>query len=255
MAEEVSFTFAVRAAMGSAGLRGFDTIEIDTPTRVSSIDAVQIVDANGAIAAEHHDLSAASGDFAIVEVADDRFAVRFPAVTQDQTQVHIRFQTNVLTYSTNFTAAARSTTEPNAAQVIDPGNVAFLGEGDEDAFSGTTVLSPSVLAEGQLLGQVQAVPNPFTPNGDGINDEAIIHYNLLALSTPRPVEVALYDLSGRRVRVLFAGEEANGRYTDKAWDGRDDQGRAVPPGLYIARVFVAGDSGDAEQNRVVGVAY
>ena len=255
VAEEVSFTFAVRAAMGTAGLRGFDTVEINTPTRVSSIDAVQIVHANGEIAAEHHDLDEASGDFAIVEVADDRFAVRFPSVTQDQTQVHIRFQTNVLTYSTNFTAAARSTTEPSAAQVIDPGNVAFLGAGDEDAFSGTTVLSPSVLAEGQLLGQVQVAPNPFTPNGDGINDEAIILYNLLALSTPRPVEVALYDLSGRRVRVLFAGEEANGRYTDKAWDGRDDHGRAVPPGLYVARVFVAGDSGDAEQSRVVGVAY
>lgn len=257
VSEEVSFTFAVRTAMGSADLRGFDTIEIDTPTRVSSVDAVQIIAGDGAVVAEHQfaSLSAASGDFAIVEVADDRFAVRFPAVTDDQTQVHIRFHTNVLTYSTNFTAAVRLTTEPGAAQVIDPGNVTFLGEGDEDAFSGTTVLSPSVLAEGQLLGRVQAMPNPFTPNGDGINDEAIIHYNLLALSTARPVEVALYDLSGRRVRVLFAGEEANGRYTDKAWDGRDDQGQAVPPGLYVARVFVSGDAGAAEQSRIVGVAY
>ena len=255
VSEEVSFTFAARATMGTDGLRGFDTIEIDTPSRVSSIDAVQIIDGAGAVVAEHQNFDAASEDFAIVEVTDDRFAVRFPVVTDDQTQVHVRFQTNVLTYSTNFTAAARLTTEPGAAQVIDPGNVTFLGTGDEDAFSGTTVLSPSVLAEGQLLGQVQASPNPFTPNGDGINDEAIIHYSLLALSTPRPVEVALYDLSGRRVRVLFAGEEANGRYTDKVWDGRDDQGQAVPPGLYVARVFVSGDSGDAEQSRVVGVVY
>ena len=257
VSEEEVFTFAARAAMGTADLRGFDTIEIDTPTRVSSIDAVQIIDGDGAVVAEHQfaSLDAASGEFAIAEVTDDRFAVRFPVVTEDQTQIHVRFQTNVLTYSTNFTAAARLTTEPGAAQVIDPGNVALLGEGDEDAFSGTTVLSPSVLAEGQLLGQVQAAPNPFTPNGDGINDEAIIHYNLLALSTARPVEVALYDLSGRRVRVLFAGAEANGRYTDKVWDGRDDQGQAVPPGLYVARVFVAGDSGDAEQSRVVAVVY
>ncbi len=257
VSEEEVFTFAARATMGTDGLRGFDTIEIDTPARVSSIDAVQIIDGAGAVVAEHQfdSLDAAGEEFAIAEVTDDRFAVRFPVVTDDQTQVHVRFQTNVLTYSTNFTAAARLTTEPGAAQVIDPGNVALLGEGDEDAFSGTTVLSPSVLAEGQLLGQVQAAPNPFTPNGDGINDEAIIHYNLLALSTARPVEVALYDLSGRRVRVLFDGEEANGRYTDKAWDGRDDQGQLVPPGLYVARVFVAGDSGDAEQSHVVAVAY
>ena len=257
VSEEVAFTFALRATMGTDGLRGFDTIDINTPARVSSIDAVQIIDGAGVVVAEHQfdSLDATGEEFAIAEVADDRFAVRFPVVTDDQTQVHVRFQTNVLTYSTNFTAAARLTTEPGAAQVIDAGNVAFLGEGDEDAFSGTTVLSPSVLAEGQLLGQVQAMPNPFTPNGDGINDEAIILYNLLALSTPRPVEVALYDLNGRRVRVLFAGEEANGRYTDKVWDGRDDQGQAVPPGLYVARVFVSGDSGDAEQSRVVAVAY
>ena len=257
VSEEEVFTFAARATMGTDDLRGFDTIEIDTPARVSSIDAVQIIDGTGAVVAEHQfdSLDAASGEFAIGEVTDDRFAVRFPVVTDDQTQVHVRFQTNVLTYSTNFTAAARLTTEPGAAQVIDPGNVTFLGAGDEDAFSGTTVLSPSVLAEGELLGQVQAVPNPFTPNGDGINDEAIIHYSLLALSTPRPVEVALYDLSGRRVRVLFDGEESNGRYTDKVWDGRDDQGQAVPPGLYVARVFVSGDSGDAEQSRIVAVVY
>ena len=255
MSEEVSFTFAVRTTMGTDDLRGFDTVVINTPARVSSIDAVQIIDGAGAVVAEHQNLDAASGDFAIAEVTDDHFAVRFPVVTDDQTEVHIRFQTNVLTYSTNFTAAARLTTEPGAAQVIDPGNVAFLGTGDEDAFSGTTVLSPSVLAEGQLLDQVQVAPNPFTPNGDGINDESIIYYSLLSLSTPRPIEVALYDLSGRRVRILFAGEEANGRYTDKAWDGRDDQGQPVPPGLYVARVFVSGDSGDAEQSRVVGVAY
>ena len=255
VSEEVSFTFAARATMGTDSLRGFDTIDINTPSRVSSIDAVQIIDGTGAVVAEHQNFDAASEDFAIVEVTDDRFAVRFPVVTDDQTQVHVRFHTNVLTYSTNFTAAARLTTEPGAAQVIDPGNVTFLGTGDEDAFSGTTVLSPSVLAEGQLLGQVQASPNPFTPNGDGINDEATIHYSLLALSTPRPVEVALYDLSGRRVRVLFDGDEANGRYTDKVWDGRDDQGQPVSPGLYVARVFVAGDSGQAERSMVVGVAY
>ena len=44
VSEEVPFTFAMRAAMGTDGLRGFDTIEIDTPARVSSIDAVQIID-------------------------------------------------------------------------------------------------------------------------------------------------------------------------------------------------------------------
>jgi len=258
-AADIPFVYAVRAEMESGDLQGFDSFELITGSRIDRIERIEIIDAQGQGLLAHdfavQDAVVDEGDVAITALSERSFAVRFPVVTDDRTQVQIRFQTNVLTYSTNFTAAARRTTEPGAAQVIDPGNVAFLGEGDEDAFSGTTVLSPSVLAEGQLLGQVQAAPNPFTPNGDGINDEAIIHYSLLALSTPRPVEVALYDLSGRRVRVLFAGQEANGRYTDKAWDGRDDRGQAVPPGLYVARVFVSGDSGDAEQSHVVAVAY
>ena len=257
VSEDVPFTFAVRAAMGAAGLRGFDTIEIATPVRVSSIDAVEIIDGTGSVVASHEFSGSDEGneDFSIAEIADDHFAVRFPIMEQDESQVRIRFQTNVLTYSTNFTASAQLSTELGAAQTIDSGNAAFLGDGDEDAFSGTTVLSPTILAKGQLLGQVAVVPNPFTPNGDGVNDAATLRYNLLSLSTPRPVEIGIYDLSGRRVRVLFSGEEANGRYVDKLWNGRDDAGQMVPPGLYLARIEVAGDSGGAEHSAMVGVAY
>jgi hypothetical protein len=243
--------------MGSAGLRGFDTIEIATPVRVSSIDAVEIIDGTGSVVASHEFNGSDEGNegFSIAEIADDHFAVRFPIIEQDASQVRIRFQTNVLTYSTNFTASAQLSTELGAAQTIDSGNAAFLGDGDEDAFSGTTVLSPTILAKGQLLGQVAVVPNPFTPNGDGVNDAATLRYNLLSLSTPRPVEIGIYDLSGRRVRVLFSGEEANGRYVDKVWNGRDDAGQMVPPGLYLARIEVAGDSRGAEHSAAVGVAY
>ena len=257
VSEDIPFTFAVRSAMGSAGLRGFDTIEIATPIRVSSVDAVEIIDGTGTVVAASEfdaDAEGANG-FAIVEVADDRFAVRFPMVEQDGLQVHVRFHTNVLTYSTNFNGSAQLSTEPGAAQTIDSGNATFLGDGDEDAFSGTTVLSPAILAKGQVLGQVSFAPNPFTPNGDGINDTAIFQYDLLALSTPRPVEIGIYDLSGRRVRTLFAGEESTGRYTDKVWDGRDEMGQLVAPGLYLVCVEVAGDSGAAQQSAVVGVVY
>lgn len=258
VSEDIPFVFAIRAAMGTGGLRGFDTIEITTPIRVSSIDGIEIIDADGGVVATHEFAGLSeveeAGEFAISAVSDDRFAVRFPIVDEDGAQVRIRFQSNVLTYSTNFTASAQLSSEPGAAQTIDSGNATFLGVGDEDAFSGTTVLSPGVL-KGQLLSKVLVGPNPFTPNGDGINDEATIQYNLLSLSTPRPVEIAVYDLSGRRVRGIFNGVEANGRYLDKAWDGRDDQGQQVPPGLYIARVFVVGDSGEAGQSQIIGVAY
>lgn len=257
VSQDIPFTFAVRAAMGTAGLRGFDTIEIATPIQVSSIDAVEIVDGDGNLVAAHEfaGFDDAEGGFAIAEVADDHFSVRFPPIAADETQVRIRFRTNVLTYSTNFTASAQLSSEPGAAQTIDPGNATFLGAGDQDAFSGTTVLSPAILSKSRLLGQVAAVPATFTPNGDGVNEGVVIQYNLLSLSAARPVEVALYDLAGQRVRTLFSGLESNGRYIDKIWDGRDDSGQLVPPGLYLARIEVAGDSGMTEHSAIVGVAY
>jgi hypothetical protein len=51
---------------------------------------------------------------------------------------------------------------------------------------------------------------------------------------PGPWTLALYDVRGRRVRGLVEG--ALGRTGRVAWDGRLDDGRAAPPGLYFARI-------------------
>jgi hypothetical protein len=47
--------------------------------------------------------------------------------------------------------------------------------------------------------------------------------------------VALYDVSGRRLRVLVDGDLARGE-TDVAWDGSTDAGGAVSSGIYFARL-------------------
>ena len=48
---------------------------------------------------------------------------------------------------------------------------------------------------------------------------------------------------------------ANGLYR-LAWDGRDEGGTLVSPGLYLARIEVDDDAGDDNSAvRLVGVAY
>jgi len=48
-------------------------------------------------------------------------------------------------------------------------------------------------------------------------------------------ELAVYSVTGQRVRTLVSGPMAAG--THKAtWDGRDDSGRAVSSGVYISRL-------------------
>lgn len=53
-----------------------------------------------------------------------------------------------------------------------------------------------------------------------------------ALPTPDMVEVEAFDISGRHVRTLMRGRQSAGR-TDLHWDLRDDDGRALEPGIYL----------------------
>ena len=52
-----------------------------------------------------------------------------------------------------------------------------------------------------------------------------------------PLHLAVYDLSGRRVRSLRLEEGA----TSVVWDGHDRTGRPAPPGVYFLRAMRGGD--------------
>jgi len=66
---------------------------------------------------------------------------------------------------------------------------------------------------------------------------------MLKFALPRDavVRLAIYDLSGRRVRVLAEGSQPVGEHS-VAWDLRDDSGRALGAGLYFARFEAEGRS-------------
>jgi len=49
------------------------------------------------------------------------------------------------------------------------------------------------------------------------------------------VTVAVYDVDGRVVRTLVDHNIGPGKYLVE-WDGMDDVGFAVPPGIYFCRV-------------------
>jgi flagellar hook assembly protein FlgD len=94
----------------------------------------------------------------------------------------------------------------------------------------------------------------ISPNGDGQNDTAEILLILSQFTSGIEVEVEILDLSGRRVRRLIFDQRAAGAY-DEAWDGRDDDGHLVPPGLYVLRVSAASDAETFHSSNTVGVVY
>jgi hypothetical protein len=74
-------------------------------------------------------------------------------------------------------------------------------------------------------------PNPF-------REEALIRFSV---GSPDPVEIAIYDVAGRLVRVLRDGEQAAGPDA-VTWDGRDRFGQRVAAGVYFARLTQNGGS-------------
>jgi hypothetical protein len=291
--ETVPFTYAVRALMGIPGVRGLDRIRVSTPTRILGIDQIQILDDSPAERVlDSADLSAdiavspagvirlvladgsehplpyltvsASGDtFGIESVDDGGFSVRFPTVTRPtgggDRLVKIGFRSRVLLYSTVFRGEARFSGEAGTVQRVTPGNATFLGEGDLPTDSGITVLSPAI-TRGSLVGALELTPNPFSPNGDGINDNLAISYDITAVTRAADVTVRVLDLSGRLVKELFRGESPSGHYdsglqAELLWDGRDAGGGLVPPGIYLLHVSVEGDARSGRQMRTVAVVY
>lgn len=135
-------------------------------------------------------------------------------------------------YRLKFRAAAIpqvTQVQVRLARFFDAGvRVNPVGTGDATIAIGiplgaTPLAPPSRLA-------LRGSPNPFRGR--------------LQLSIEAPVageqRVEVTDVLGRRVRQLERGEFPAGA-RQLSWDGLDDQGRALPPGLY--RVTVRGSSG------------
>lgn len=59
------------------------------------------------------------------------------------------------------------------------------------------------------------------------------------------LQVAVYDLSGRRLRRLADGTAAAGA-GGVAWDGRDDKGDHLPAGVYLCRIAALGQVATAK---------
>ena len=70
-----------------------------------------------------------------------------------------------------------------------------------------------------------AYPNPFNP-------KTMIRFTI---PSPAHVELAVFDLSGQRIRTLERRDMEDGK-GQVEWDGRDESGAAVASGIYLCRL-------------------
>lgn len=97
---------------------------------------------------------------------------------------------------------------------------------DAFTFVPTGVLGVGDPAGGTLPGRLApALPNPFSRS------------TTLRFTLPREsgAELSVLDVSGRQVRRLMSGSLPAGPH-EVAWDGLDDTGLRLPPGVYLVRL-------------------
>lgn len=120
--------------------------------------------------------------------------------------------------------------------------IKVTAHGPADANEENNSRSSQIGIEG---GHIEVKSNPFTPNGDGINDDAYFKCEEFKLEQPT---LKLFDLRGRLVVELTEMDRANKRFK---WSGRDKNGHEVMPGVYL---FILQDQGKALKNGHVVVA-
>ena len=223
---DTTFTYAIRVV----NARGFDRLEIDTPAPVRMVQSVRLDDVEL--------------DF---EAEDETRGLRLNFASQTGTRLlEVVFDTAVLRYETVFNGRLFDRRAETLPQEIEGGNVAASLPGDD--------LSVRVPLRGELVHRLEVSPNPFTPNGDGINDRTIVTYDLLYLIRTVPVSLKVYDLAGNQVADLPLEAAASGRHLH-AWDGRDADGRLLPPGLYVVQVEAQTGGGAERRSATVAIAY
>jgi len=229
LGEPVTFTYLVRPRI-RPGQLGFDTLELQLPERADRVQAVRIDGKEVNFSAD---------------LTGDRLIVRFPKVTKDRTLVEVVFSCRVFRYGTTFKGWVSDSSSGELPQPIYPGDVKARVPGN--------TLTVRTSLGGRILGGVTVEPEIFSPNGDGMGDEVRFTFTVLKVVGAVPVHLKIFSPSGELERSL-SGRFPVGEHT-LTWDGRDDEGKLVPPGVYLCRITVSSDEGEDSATGSVGVCY
>jgi hypothetical protein len=94
--------------------------------------------------------------------------------------------------------------------------------------------------------QLSIQPNPFSPDGDGFQDEAVFGYTLPMESN---LTIKIYNIKGRLIRTLI--EEEPKVSGEIIWDGRDDENEIVRVGIYVVWAEASGNSVSQTKTTVI----
>ena len=238
--ESATFRYAVRLRRDEeSDIRGFDRLEVDTNVGITDIREIK--------------LNGVETGFDVEFIREDAFAIRFPRITENDALLELTFDLPIFRFGTTFSGRAYDTRAPSVPQALVAGHAIDFGPGDVDELSGLAVSIPKPQI-GKLVGEIAIKSRVFTPNGDGVNDQFEVFFNILQLTRDAPVHFEIYDLAGRRLHTIFTVERGIGPVTE-TWDGKLADGGMLLPGTYVWVLRVKADAFNEVHSGTMAVAY
>lgn len=229
-----AFAYDLRTVAGT-GRVGYDTIELDVPGAAQFVG----LEIDGQAAVEGSDFS--------LESADRKFLIVFPQIVREDRSLRLRFNSAIFQASVFLEGRILNrSTDIALPQSVEAGNARA-----DVASDGVQIVASDVKID--ILSSIALSSGAFTPNGDGVNDRATASFDLFSVNGGA-LRVTAFDLAGRRVATLLDDSAVAGPYA-VAWDGRNDSGHVVAPGIYLVRVEIEVDGGLFSQIAHLGVAY
>ncbi len=220
--ERTEFAYYIRPQRVAG--RGFDHLAVETSAPIEFIEVLVEGEAVEATATPR----------------ERGMTIALAAPVKSRQLVELRFVGTVFVDATRFDAfIAQGPADALRRQRVD------VGDADAEISSSTNAVRLPVGA--RLLANVAMGPLALTPNGDGINDELRVEFDLVNVLAARRIGLRIFDLAGRLVWVREE-EGAAGRRV-WVWDAK------VTPGLYAAELRVEGDEESHSRRRVVAVVY
>ena len=171
------------------------------------------------------------------------------AVTQaNNPHLRVTFASEVFDFARTFQGEVFNVNSEDLPQPVEGGDVS-----DVVGTNSLRVLAFSD-ANPEVVQDLRFSSGVVTPNGDGVNDELLISYSLFALPQSVPVQLKVFSLEGRQVALVERGQQGSGPQT-LIWDGRDQQGATLAPGIYLLGVGIAAENQTDVQLQPIGIAY